>query len=145
MRGRLALAAAGLLAAALPAQAQWARAKPVLPLGPQEQIFPLGALFRLVSINGKPVEGDMTLQIDANYRGSGFSGCNTWSAALYPLKGQHFAMGPVAMTRKMCPPAVMAQERAILYTLHSGPAWHMDGPIMTVKSRAGTLQFRQGF
>jgi len=126
------------------ALAQWSR-PPQRLTGPQDKLFPLDAQFQLISINGRQATGDQTLRIDSSFRGSGFAGCNSWSAALYPIRGQRLAMGPVALTKKICSPAVMAEERIVLYTLHSGPIWTMDGPIVTIKSRAGTLQFRRGF
>ncbi len=126
-------------------EAQWARQQPKLASGPRESLFPLDTPFRLESINGKPTSGDAMLQIDSSFRGSGYSGCNNWSAALYPIRGQRLVMGPVALTKKICPAPFMAQERLLLVTLHSGPTWSIDGPILTVKGRAATLRFRRGY
>ncbi len=140
-----ALACSLLCCAGQSASAQWSRLERPRLTDPQDKLFPLDATFQLISINGKPVNEGQSLTIDSSFRGSGFAGCNSWSAATYPIKGQRIAMGPVALTKKMCAPAIMAQERTFLYALHSGPNWTMEGPILTVKSRAGTLQFRRGF
>jgi heat shock protein HslJ len=65
----------------------------------QEKNFPLGASWTAVSLNGKPIaDRRATLQVDANLRGTGFGGCNTFSAAAYPLRQQGFAVGPLALS-----------------------------------------------
>ena len=84
-------------------------------------------------------------RIDAQFRGSGFSGCNTWSATMWPVRGQRFAVGPVALTKKTCAPQIMAFEKAYLAALHSAPTWDMVNGLLEVKSGAGTLSFARGF
>ena len=134
---------------ALPAAAQGRKPKPA-PEQKQEQPagekkydkeFPTKATFNLKEINGKPPAGDASLLIDGTLRGSGSSGCNTWSATIYPIKGQKLAMGPVVMTKKQCDAAVMAFEKEYLTILHSGPTWDTQGDTLTVKGPTGTLVF----
>ena len=111
-----------------------------------ETPFPEGISWTLIEMNGKAVSGDApSLKLDENKRGSGFSGCNTFSAALYPVRGQRLAMGPVAMTRKACPPAQMLFERQYLGILHSGPSWSLAAQDLIVKGKAGSLRFKRGF
>jgi heat shock protein HslJ len=133
--------AAGLLAPALgQAAPRKAPQKPV-KLDP----FPIGQAFRLASINGKAVSGNLTLRVDDTFRGSGSSGCNSWSAAMYPLKNGRLAMGPVAMTKRACPGPVMALERRYLYALHSGLRWSTPPGALVLKGAAGTLRFERAY
>jgi heat shock protein HslJ len=103
--------------------------------------FPTKANFNLKEINGKAPPGDASLMIDGALRGSGSSGCNTWSATIYPIRGQKLAMGPVVLTKKQCDPALMAFEKEYLTILHSGPTWETQGDTLTVKGATGTLTF----
>lgn len=109
-----------------------------------ESPFPTKMNWTLSDINGKGVPAEATLTIDDNYRGTGTSGCNTWSASLYPVKGHKLAMGPVAQTKRSCAADVMQFEHLYLGILHSGPTWDQTGYTLTVKSQAGTLTFRRG-
>lgn len=109
-----------------------------------ESPFPTKANWLLTTINGKNPPADASLLIDENLRGSGSSGCNTWSATLYPIKGHKLAMGPVAMTKKTCSNDVNGFERAYLTVLRSGPVWDLKGSTLTVKSQYGELVFNRG-
>ncbi|GAC1333578.1 MAG: hypothetical protein NVSMB26_14920 [Beijerinckiaceae bacterium] len=103
--------------------------------------FPTKANWNLKEMNGKPAPADASLTIDGALRGSGSSGCNTWSATLYPVRGQKLAMGPVAMTKKTCDASLMAFERAYLVILHSGPTWEQEGDSLIIKGPSGSLRF----
>ena len=109
-----------------------------------ESPFPTKATWQLRSINGKNPPAEASLLIDENLRGTGSSGCNTWSATLYPIKGHRLAMGPVAMTKKSCSPEVNTFERAYLTVLRSGPTWDLQGSTLTVKSKYGELTYNRG-
>ena len=109
-----------------------------------ESPFPTKATWQLRSINGKNPPAEASLLIDENLRGTGSSGCNTWSATLYPIKGHRLAMGPVDMTKKSCSPEVNTFERAYLTVLRSGPTWDLQGSTLTVKSQYGELVYNRG-
>jgi heat shock protein HslJ len=114
-----------------------------LPQVVQKQ-FPLTFNWTLVSINGKPPAGERpSLTIDDNYRGTGFAGCNSYSATTFPLNKQGFATGPVALTRKACEPAAAAAERAFLVALRSANAWDLVGGQFILKTQAGELRFER--
>ena len=115
-------------------------------LSPYEPQFPTKANWTLTSANGKPPPVEATMAIDEALRGSGNSGCNTWSATLYPVKGQHLAMGPVALTKKTCTPDLNNFERMFLGILHSGPTWDLQGSTLTIKTQDGknALVFERG-
>jgi heat shock protein HslJ len=150
-----AAALALMTALALPAAAKGKQAPPDQQTNPatpkteekktEEKNFPTGSNWNLTEINGKPVPSDgPSLKVDGNYRGTGFSGCNTYSATLFPVRGMRLAMGPIALTRKTCEKEAMTTERLFLTILHSGPTWDIVGADLIVKSQAGTLQFRRG-
>ena len=109
-----------------------------------ESPFPVKMNWQLSTINDKAPPADATLLIDENLRGTGQSGCNTWSATLYPVRGHRLAMGPVAITKKTCSPEINAFERVYLTILHTGPTWDLQGSTLTVKSQAGALVFNRG-
>ena len=155
--GLAARSALGVLAiAALVVSAQAAprrSAAPTYPAQPKpdgatlqeyEAQFPTKQNWNLSDINGKSPPGEATLTLDENYRGTGASGCNTWSAALYPQKGKRLAMGPIAQTKKACAADIMQFENQYLAILHSGPSWDQTGYTLTVKSQGGTLTFKRG-
>lgn len=110
-----------------------------------EKTYPTKVTWALKSLNNKPVprEADITLMIDDNFRGTGFGGCNYWSATIYPVRGQRLAAGPVATTKKQCTPALMQIERAFLVGVHSGPEWDLVGPELVLKGKGGTLRFER--
>ena len=115
---------------------------PPKPLPPQQKNFPLDQTWSLRELNGKPVpEGlDASLKIDGAYRGSGFTGCNSWSATLYPVKDQHLAVGPFALTKKQCPKDVMAVELGFLSSLIGNPTWDLVNGDLVIKGPRGALR-----
>ena len=96
---------------------------------------------RLV-INGKPVPPglDISLKIDGTLRGSGFTGCNSWSATLYPVKDQHLAVGPYALTKKQCPKDIMQLELGFLSALVGNPEWDLVNGDLVIKGPRGALR-----
>jgi len=142
-----AFAAPGLaLAQARPQPQPQAQQKPAQP-PKEEKNFPKDSNWTLRTMNGKPLpQGvEATLRIDGQFRGSGFSGCNTWSATMWPVRQQRFAVGPVALTKKQCDAQKLAFERTYLSILHNGSSWDLVGGLLEVKSGSGTLAFARGF
>jgi heat shock protein HslJ len=112
----------------------------------QDKQFPTGAAWIATSINGKPAIGErQSLLIDDNFRARGFGGCNTFSATSYPLRGQGFAAGPVASTRKACDKAVMDQERTFLTLFRTAQAWDTVEGAFILKGPNGELRFERSF
>lgn len=111
-----------------------------IPIPQQEKTFPLGASWSLVAMNGKPVqERRVTLIVDQNLRGTGFGGCNTFSASAYPLRQQSFAVGPIAVTRRSCDKGTLDFERAFLLALRSTQKWDLVNGRLVLKGGAGEL------
>jgi heat shock protein HslJ len=141
-----------LLAGASPAdaqsrgrQSQQPPAQQAPPSQGQEKTFPLGASWSAVLLNGKPIsDRRATFQVDANLRGTGFSGCNTFSAAAYPLRQQGFAVGPLALTKRTCDKGLMDFERAFLLALRGARNFDLVDGRLVIKGAAGEVQFDRG-
>ena len=112
------------------------------PLPPLQKNFPLDQTWSLRELNGKPIPSglDASLKIDGNLRGSGFTGCNSWSATLYPVKDQHLMVGPFALTKKQCPKDIMQIEIGFLSTLIGNPAWDLVNGDLVIKGPRGAAR-----
>ncbi|MBV8565651.1 MAG: META domain-containing protein [Methylobacteriaceae bacterium] len=149
----LALGCGALALVVVSASAQGPRRRgqeqPKQPMGdllatPQKQ-FPLGTTWVLKAFNDKPIpfKEEVTFSIDSDYRGSGYSGCNTWSATVYPVKDQKLLVGPVALTHKQCDKSIMQFELQYLAALHVGPNWDLDGGDLVMNGQGGKLRFQR--
>ena len=111
-----------------------------LPTQQQEKMFPLGASWSVVALNGKPVQDQRaTLIVDQNLRGTGFGGCNTFSASAYPLRQQGFAVGPIAITKRNCDKGMLDFEKAFLMALRATSKWDVVNGRLILKGGAGEL------
>ena len=111
-----------------------------IPLPQQEKTFPLGASWSVVALNGKPVQDRRaTLIVDKNLRGTGFGGCNTFSASAYPLREQGFAVGPIAITKRSCDKGALDFEKAFLMALRATNKWDLVSGRLVLKGGAGEL------
>ncbi|GJE81346.1 META domain-containing protein [Methylorubrum thiocyanatum] len=110
---------------------------------PTEKMFPLGSMWTAVSMNGKPFTGAdrPSFIIDAQYRARGYGGCNTFTATAFPLREQHLAVGPLALTKKTCDKALAASEQAFLIALRTAGKWDLDGSQLVIRSQNGELRF----
>lgn len=116
-----------------------------IPPAEQEKSFPTGASWAAISLNGKPIsDRRATFLIDANLRGTGFGGCNTFSAAAYPLRQQGLAVGPLALTKRTCDKGLLDFERAYLTALRAARNWDLVDGKLVVKGAAGELRFDRG-
>ena len=72
-----------------------------------------GTAWRAESIGGRGVVDRLqsTLRFDGTGSVAGSAGCNQFSGS-YETDGAALSFGALGMTKRMCPPAVMAQERA---------------------------------
>ena len=115
---------------------------PPKPLPPQQKNFPLDQTWQLRELNGKPVSSDLdvSLKIDGAYRGSGFTGCNSWSATLYPIKDQHLLIGPWALTKKQCDKDTIAIEVSFLTGLQCQPTWDLVNGELVIKGPRGEMR-----
>ncbi|WP_425339725.1 META domain-containing protein [Methylobacterium platani] len=155
MQVALAAGAVALLASATQASAQnmmgygqknrdkAAQPQYIPPLKAQEKVFPLDSTWTAVSLNGKPFAGAErpSFIIDKQYRARGFGGCNTFAATAFPLKEQHLAVGPLALTKRSCDKTVGASEMQFLTALRTSGQWDIVGSQLVIKSQAGELRF----
>lgn len=106
----------------------------------QEKTFPLGASWSVVALNGKPAyDRRATLIVDKNLRGTGFGGCNTFSAAAYPLRQQGFLVGPIALTKRSCDKGLLEFERTLLTALRATRNWDIVNGRLVLKGAAGEV------
>jgi len=116
-----------------------------IPPAQQEKTFPLGNSWSALTMNGKPIaDRRATLLVDQNLRGTGFGGCNTFSAAAYPLRQQGFAVGPIALTKRACDKGMLDFERAYLTALRGARNWDLVNGKLVVKGAAGEITFDRG-
>ena len=96
-----------------------------------------------VSLNGKPFTGGdrPSFIIDKQYRARGYGGCNTFAATAFPLKDQHLAVGPLALTKKSCDKSLAASEQAFFVALRTAAVWDLVGSQLVLKSPNGELKF----
>src|SRR5208282_6944519 len=115
---------------------------PPKPLPPLQKNFPLDQTWSLRELNGKPVPAgvDVSLKIDGTLRGSGYTGCNSWSATMYPVKDQHLAVGPYALTKKQCDKDLMALEAGFLTGLLGSPEWDLVNGDLVIKGPRGSMR-----
>ena len=142
MAKRRLAAAAFACAALIGASALAKNDEPVHKLPPLQKNFPFDQTWSLRDINGKPAPAslDISLKIDGARRGSGFSGCNSWSATIYPVQDQHLLVGPFALTKRQCPKDVMALEIAFLSALLDKPTWDLVNDDLVIKGPRGSLR-----
>ena len=103
--------------------------------------------WRLIRIDGAEIHAvgeAITLELrDGKLVGSG--GCNRYSADVTRNVAQDLSVGPVAATRRSCPPEVMAQEEAFLPLLERVDRFGfvMGELVLSYRGtlRAGTLFF----
>ncbi len=102
------------------------------------KVFPLNSSWIAVSLNGKPFTGDRpSFKLDDQLRATGFSGCNTYATAAYPLREQGLAVGPFALTKKSCDKTTMAIEQAFLVALRSSGKWDIQGRNLIIQTQNG--------
>ncbi|MCJ2036942.1 META domain-containing protein [Methylobacterium sp. J-068] len=112
---------------------------------PQEKIFPLDATWTAVSLNGKAFGGGdrPSFMIDKQYRARGYGGCNTFAATAFPLKEQHIAVGPLALTKKPCDKGLSVSEQDYFIALRTAAQWDLVGSQLVIKSQKGELRFER--
>ena len=117
-----------------------------LPAGAQTEPAPV---WTVTEVAGRAVAADagVTLEL-AQGRIAGRSGCNRFTGsaeltAASPVAGM-LALGPLAGTRMMCPPAVMALEGQVLGALARVEGWRIgrDGTLALVAGETILIRAR---
>jgi heat shock protein HslJ len=86
--------------------------------------------------------------VNAEFDGStinGVSGCNSYNAT-YEATGDQISFGPIAGTKKICPPDEQDVEDRYLQLLEGAATYAIEGRSMSMNDAEGTpvLQFSQG-
>ncbi len=139
------VAATALSTGAYAQQASEGSPRKVAPPIPRqvEKVFPVGVSWVAVSLGGKTFSGDRpTFNLDSQFRGRGFGGCNTYSATVYPLRNQTLAVGPIALTKRQCPGG-NAMEQSFLMALRSAQKWDIVGSTLIMQTGNGELRFNR--
>ena len=72
---------------------------------------------------------------------AGHGGCNSFNGAAVLSAGQ-LSMGPLASTRKMCPPAVMDQENRFLRALETVRSARVEHDLLHLQDANGQTILR---
>jgi heat shock protein HslJ len=117
---------------------------PSVPSAAKPKLFPTGMQWTLVNVNGKAVSDNRpTMMVDEALRARGFGGCNTFSATAYPLPGQRFVVGPIAVTRRACDKGVMDREKEFLLIFRTAAVWDLKDGQLVFQSNNGVLKFER--
>ncbi|MGB1239015.1 MAG: META domain-containing protein [Pseudomonadales bacterium] len=82
----------------------------------KKQQLALQGNWALVDIAGVAASHPGSLQINTDHHVSGNMGCNDFNGSIRP-RGDHLNLSALAMTKKACQGAAMAQEQHFLTTL----------------------------
>ena len=112
----------------------------------EDKQFPIKTAWIVSSFQGKNFGVDRpTFVLDDNYRAKGFGGCNTYSATAYPLRGQGFGVGPIALTKKTCDKNTMDLEKAFLIVLRSSEKWDLVEGSLVLSGSKGSIKLERSF
>jgi heat shock protein HslJ len=119
-----------------------AEQKPSEATLPRYKPFPHNQIFLLKDINGKTPPVEMWIRIDSTMRGSGFSGCKSWSTVFIVGADRLGPKAMPAMTDKKCDPPLQALEQEYWGLLMSGPYWDTQGSELILKGiKGGQMRF----
>lgn len=134
------LAGALLLSGAVGAVAE--DKKPPEPMPPWQIQFPFDETFSVRELNGKPLPAglDVQLKIDAHQHATGFDGCNSFSAVIYPINGQKLVLTAApSLTNKPCDKDAKAIENSFFGALLGQPSWNLVSDQLIIKGPKGTM------
>jgi heat shock protein HslJ len=103
----------------------------------------IGSIWLAEDIGGTGVVDDLQskLQFVSPTQVAGHAGCNSFSGAAV-LTTAKLSIGPLASTRKMCPPAVMDQENRFLRTLESVHSARVENDLLYLQDGGGQTVVR---
>lgn len=103
----------------------------------------IGSIWLAEEIGGAGVIDNLQsrLQFVSGSQVAGHGGCNSFTGAAV-LTADKLAMGPLASTRMMCPPAVMDQESRFLRTLETVRSARVDHDLLYLKDASGQTVLR---
>jgi len=103
----------------------------------------IGSIWLAEDIGGTGVVDNLQskLQFVSPTQVAGHAGCNSFSGAAV-LTTNKLSIGPLASTRKMCPPAVMDQENRFLRTLEGVQSARIENDLLYLQDAGGQTVVR---
>lgn len=103
----------------------------------------LAGSWQINSINGKLVIANSKAELIFNRENklSGSASCNNMSTS-YSSKNNAISIGPIATTRKMCLPALIAQEKNLLQALGKVRRFQLYNGQLSMFDQQGSLQLK---
>ena len=117
---------------------------PIIPKAEKKtSAFPFDRTMVAVSYKDQKFKDDRpTILVSPNYRGTGFSACNNWSATVLPKPDQALGIGPVAISKRQCDARLMHNEKVFLFVMANSRSWSFDGRTLTFVGPFGTMTFQ---
>lgn len=102
-----------------------------------------GSAWRPFAVAGEEVPDDagLFIRFEADGKVAGHGGCNAIFGR-YRIDKATIAIGPLASTRKGCPPAILRREQAFVSALESARLYLRDAARLTLKDARGTTVLR---
>jgi heat shock protein HslJ len=147
MRHRIALASCALLTAcSAPAPFEPSTTAPASAPAAHDPAFDpalIGSIWLVEDIGGAGVIDNLQskLQFVSASQVAEHGGCNSFNGAAV-LSAEQLSMGPLASTRKMCPPAVMDQENRFLRTLETVRSARVEHDLLYLQDANGQTVLR---
>jgi heat shock protein HslJ len=103
----------------------------------------IGSIWLAEDIGGTGVVDNLQskLQFVSPTQVAGHAGCNSFSGTAV-LTTAKLSIGPLASTRKMCPPAVMDQENRFLRTLETVHSARVENDLLYLRDGGGQTVVR---
>lgn len=114
------------------------------PVGATEPKFPVDVLWVAERLGPQPFASVSrpTLQVAANGRASGTTGCNRYVATA-TTSGAALTFGAMGMTKMACFGAGSDNERLFAPALAAATGWRLEGRALVVETPGGPLRFRR--
>lgn len=106
-----------------------------------------GSTWTLVTLGTNPglaydsALSPVTLAFDEQGRVAGRAGCNRYMGS-YTLDGSALQIGPLALTRMLCPPPAMEIEHAYVRALQTARRIEASADDLIIQCDGGTLHFK---
>lgn len=102
-----------------------------------------GSTWRPLAVADEDVPGSagLFIRFEANGKLAGHGGCNAVFGR-YRIDKATIAIGPLASTRKACPPAIMRREQGFVTALEGARLYLRDGDRLTLKDARGVTVLR---
>jgi heat shock protein HslJ len=101
----------------------------------------MGTGWLLVALDEGPIAAERppTLEIGTEGEIGGLAGCNRYRGRAIIGRGT-ISIGPVALTRMLCPAPLMALESAYVAALSSVTTWRRDGETLELSGEDGLVR-----